>query len=253
MPKKKSITEKKRPGKDGRFDIQDWARGHHDLLLVAALALYTVFSLLVFDPKPFVGGDNAAYVSLSKSLAQGKGLSEIWTPEAKPHTQYPFGFPLLLAPVSALKLSYAWYKLIPWLAGFLVLLVFWMILGKNANMVRVLSVLLLSVNPFFLDYTHWVLSELPFMFFVMLSFLLLKKWEGKGGFLWLVMAMAAAVFANHIRSAGLALYLGIFLFLLFKRRYKESMIFLAGCIILTLPWALGIAITGLRVDTWTSF
>lgn len=224
---------------DGKsLNLSGWAEKNHRLLSIAVLILFIVLSLLMFDPKPFVGGDNAAYVSLSKSLVQGKGLTEIWTPGGRPHTQYPFGFPLLLSPISLLKLPYAWYKLIPWLSGLLSLLALGLLIkdGKKAH--YIVPVFLLAINPYFLEYTHWVLSELPFTLFVLLTFFLLQRWEKSGRHIWLIGMILSAVLTNYIRSAGIALYLGIFIYLLFKRKFKASAIFMAGCIALTLPWAL---------------
>jgi len=238
MGKKKKIQPPIGTAVGRDFDLTGWAESHSRWLLVSIMAAFVVLSLLMFDPKPFVGGDNAAYVSLSRSLVQGKGLSEIWTPEGKPHTQYPFGFPLLLAPVSLLKLPYVWYKLIPWLSGLLSLLAFGLLVKEKSKTFYLLPVLLLALNPYFLEYAHWVLSELPFTFFILLSFLWLQRWENKGGYFWLAAVIISAVFANYIRSAGIALYLGIFLYLLFKGKFKEAGIFIAGCIILTLPWSL---------------
>lgn len=236
MSKRKKITKDNETAKT--FDISGWAEKNSLWLTVSILVLFTVLSLLMFDPKPFVGGDNATYVSLSKSLVQGKGLTEIWTPEGKPHTQYPFGFPLLLAPVSFLKLSYPWYKLIPWLSGLLSLLVFGLLIKDDKKVLFVLPIFLLAINPYFLEYAHWVLSELPFALFVLLTFLSFKKWEERGGNIWLATSIFSAVFANYIRSAGIALYLGIFLYLLLKRNFKAATIFITGCIVLTLPWSL---------------
>jgi hypothetical protein len=236
------MSKRKKTIKDNEtaktFNVTDWAEKNQYWLTASVLILFTVLSLLMFDPKPFVGGDNAAYVALSKSLVQGKGLTEIWTPENKPHTQYPFGFPILLAPVSLLRLPYAWYKLVPWLSGLLSLLALTILIKNGTKIFYIIPAFLLAINPHFLEYAHWVLSELPFMFFVLLTFLAMKRWEGKGGYLWLGISILSAVFANYIRSAGIALYLGIFLYLLFKRKFKEASIFIAGCIIFTMPWSL---------------
>ena len=220
------------------YDLTGWAEKHSQWLLISILAVFVILSLLMFDPKPFVGGDNAAYVSLSRSLVQGKGFSEIWVPQVKPHTQYPFGFPLLLAPISLLELPYVWYKVIPWMAGLLSLLAFGMLMKEENKALYLLPVFLLALNPYFLEYTHWVLSELPFTFFVVLTFWLLRQWEKRSGYVWLTALIISAVFANYIRSAGISLYLGIFIHLLFKRKLRAAGIFIAGCVALTLPWAL---------------
>ncbi|MCU0606162.1 MAG: glycosyltransferase family 39 protein [Candidatus Edwardsbacteria bacterium] len=215
-----------------------WHTRHPRLALGAVLASFAVLSLLMFDPKPFVGGDNAAYVALSRSLAGGTGFSEIWTPQGGPHTQYPFGFPLLLAPFSLAGAPYAWYKLIPWLSGLLVLAALWLLLAAGHRAAGALAVLLLAVNPLFLEYSHWVLSELPFLLSALVTFLVLRRWEERGGHGWLAALVLSAAWTNYVRSAGIALYAGIFAYLLIRRRYREAGAFIAGCVALTLPWAL---------------
>jgi len=60
------------------------------------IGLYAVLSLLLFDPKLFIGGDNAVYINLAQSLTQGKGYRNLNQPGEPGHTQYPPAFPTLL-------------------------------------------------------------------------------------------------------------------------------------------------------------
>ena len=59
--------------------------------------------IVLFDPKPHTGGDNASYIFLAESILDlSSPYADNITPgEVKPHTQYPFGYPLILAPVVA--------------------------------------------------------------------------------------------------------------------------------------------------------
>ena len=54
-----------------------------------------------FDSKLSLSGDNAEYIIIARSLAQGEGLSYIHSPEPRPATKSPFGLPLLLAPLAS--------------------------------------------------------------------------------------------------------------------------------------------------------
>ena len=67
-------------------------------LLVIAASL--VVGVWTFDPKLSLSGDNAEYIILARSLAQGEGLTHINSPDPGPATKFPFGFPLLLAPLA---------------------------------------------------------------------------------------------------------------------------------------------------------
>ncbi len=210
---------------------------HGGKIFLGLLAVYIVLSLVLFDPKPFVGGDNAAYVALSKSLAQGKGMSEIWTPEQRPHTQYPFGFPLMLAPVSLLKLPYAWYKLVPWLAGLAGILLTWLLVREQGPGAALAACLLLAVNPHYLEYSHWVLSELPFLATMMLALWSLWRWEKGGDRRWFLGSVLAAAASIHIRSAGVALLAAVPIHLAFRGKIKWALVYLAAVAALMVPWA----------------
>ena len=67
------------------------------LFIVAATFLLGVWT---FDAKLSLSGDNAEFIALAHSLAQGEGLLHINSPDPQPATKYPFGFPLLLAPMA---------------------------------------------------------------------------------------------------------------------------------------------------------
>lgn len=202
--------------------------------------LYGAFSLLAFDPKPFVGGDNATYILLSQAMVQGRGFVDHWMPGEPPHTVYSFGFPALLLPVSLLHLSYSWYKVIPWLSGLCcVLLVFPLFRRQGPPLLAAVACVLMTVNPSFIEYSHWVLSELPFMAFMLLTLWLLMKWEkddNRPWFFWLMILAAAA--AYNVRNTGVALVGGIFIYLMVKRRFRDAGIFIAAFAVLILPWTL---------------
>lgn len=230
----------KSAGKDRvRLDsLTDWVQKRGGAVLAAVLLVYVVFSALLFDPKPFVGGDNAAYVALSGSLVQGRGLTEIWTPQQQPHTQYPFGFPLMLAPISILKLPYVWYKIVPWLAGLAGILLSWHAFRKHGFWLTAATCLLLAINPQYLEYSHWVLSELPFLAAVMLSLWALERWEISGKWQWFLGSILAVAAGIHIRNAGVALLAAVPLYLAYCRKFRWALIYLASGIALMIPWSL---------------
>ncbi len=68
----------------------------HKLLLLF-LFIYIVLSFFLFDPKLFSGGDNAVYIILAESIVSGEGYKDMYMPDEPPHSQYPFGFPIMLS------------------------------------------------------------------------------------------------------------------------------------------------------------
>ena len=85
------------------------------LLEIFALAGLILFLAIIYI-RPLNGyltsfGDNATYVLLGKSIAEGRGYRSIWSPGEPPHYHYPFFFPLLLSPIILLAgLSFLWMK-----------------------------------------------------------------------------------------------------------------------------------------------
>ena len=68
-------------------------KNYYYVLIIVFTAL--VVGIICFDTNLYVSGDNAIYINLGKGIAEGKGMQG--------HTQYPFGFPLMLAIVQIIS------------------------------------------------------------------------------------------------------------------------------------------------------
>jgi hypothetical protein len=209
-------------------------------VLLLCLLVFLVLALLSFDPKPFLGGDNATYILLAKGMLQGKGFRDIWAPGMPAHTQYPFGFPLLLTPfVGLFPNSVVPIKLFILALALASLWLVW-VLGKDAwpDEERLFLAALLALSPALIEFSHWELSEVPYLCVSFLALFLLQGREGewKDWRFWLgVIAMA---FAYHIRTAGIALVVSLPVYLILRRRWASFGITLAGLFLLLFPWAL---------------
>ena len=207
-----------------------------------------LMGLLLFDANLSLSGDNANFINLGRSLAGGLGLVEtIGGGDPIPHTKYPFGFPLLLAGVEiafpgnliALKglvvLLYAisiplTYLLIRCFAGAP------MALGVSA---------LCLVSPPLLDFSHQVMSEIPFLTFSLLAlFLLHRAHNAESPIAHLALATLAIIAAYYIRSAGILLVGTGVLFFVLNKKWKEAGIIAGGCFLLALPWQIRTAALG---------
>jgi hypothetical protein len=207
-----------------------------DSLLWLFLSIYVILSLLLFDPKLFTGGDNAVYIILGEAIAKGTGFKNIYLPDDPPHTQYPFGFPLLL---SILILIFGTniiiFKFFILFMGVLSLYFFYKIsqhLFKDN--VRFLMPFFISI-PIFIIYNHWVLSEIPFLCFSLGSlFFLLKARTNKKIFYYL--SFVFGIYSFFIRTAGISMILALALYLLIKKEYKYLLTFLILFFIIFVPW-----------------
>ncbi|HTW92427.1 MAG TPA: hypothetical protein VMH22_12060 [bacterium] len=239
----------KRPDGTGRR-TQTAVAGHHRLFLPLLLGIYVVFSLLLFDPKPATFGDNAIYLTLGKSLAAGKGYRDLYLPDAPVHTQYPPGFPLMLAgitlltggrhsPTGATPTTVLFAKLFVLLTGVGAMFFIYRLCRLTFQEKAWPIMAVFASMPAFVVNNHWVLSELPFMLatFAALYCLVLAEVRPKATAARLrILAGGLAVAACYIRTAGLAVVLSLLLLFLVRRQYRDLVILLLLFAATVVPW-----------------
>lgn len=242
----KSKPKAKSPPKSGPEAVSPATAGdNRNRWIVVGLVAITVFLCAGhFDPKLHTGGDNALYVMLSESiLTMGDGFSTTIEPgPAVPHTLVPPGYPMLLAAVGALfgrnivLLKLLSLALTAGTAWIFCLFVRDRARRREGPYPQLLLPLAFAASPLMIDYSHWILSEAPFVFFVMLSLFFLQRDSGdrEDRNFWL--ALAAAVASYYVRSVGALLLVAASVGYLVRRRWRKFLIhgFVGGS--LTIPW-----------------
>lgn len=171
------------------------------------------------------GDDFAWYIVQAKSILDNSTdefmqQSAFTNGESTTHLgplAYPWGYPLILAPVFAIKgISPLALKLpgLLFYAGFLACLYFLM-KARLTEAESLLVVSLFAFNPLLLQFLDQILSDIPFLFFSTL-FLLLMTQETKRSALHHVFIGAVIFFTTFLRVAGVLL-LGCFLIVEFFR------------------------------------
>ncbi|HSB02275.1 MAG TPA: hypothetical protein VLE49_16615 [Anaerolineales bacterium] len=175
------------------------------------------------------GDDFAWYIFQAKSIVTGT-TDEFMKESAFTNYQstthlgplaYPWGYPLILAPAYALKGISPLTLKIPALfffAGFLVCLY---LLAKD-HFTRTESLIIVSLfafNPLLLKFLDQILSDIPFLFFSTLAFLLMTQ-EGKRGIVHYALIGASIFFMAILRVTGVLL-LGCFLIVEFFKLLKN--------------------------------
>lgn len=172
--------------------------------IIFLLVMVSLLGFMLFSFIPFDGGDNLQYFFLSRSIQQGE-YRNIWLPESPLHTNYPPLFPLLLAVCP----NYLCCKFLVF--GLFLLTVFFAYrLFGELNLPRY-TVLLFALSPLLLQYSHWVLSEMPYLLFSILA--LLCFYRRKWGLMFLF-----GVCAYFTRSIGISLMVGLMFGYLIQRR-----------------------------------
>jgi len=248
---KKAPKKKTRTTRTGRTPqtggISRFIKGHLLWLLLGLIVVGGVCSILVFSPLLSTNGDNALYIVLALSWAQGKGNSTICTPGEPPNTMVPPGYPLLLAPLTAISTtSYVPLKLLSTVLFLLSLPLLMLIIVRHEgrSSLALAVAVLAAVNYNLLAYGTMVMTEIPFLFFSLLGIFLLGRSLGLsgdrmsgGGKALFGLAIFCLVFAYHIRSIGVVLPAALVIMLLLKKRYRLALVAFLVILCLVLPWA----------------
>lgn len=199
----------------------------------AFMALHLALAALAWDPVPHAGGDNTAYLALARSLLDYGRYLELWDPARPPHTQYPPGFPAILAVAWTLGLR-SWGGLKLMMLGISALAVglsyLWLRHRVEPLAAGVLAGIL-AVAPGLAAENQWVLSDVPFWAATVGSLLALER--GRKGW-----GIGLAFVALGFRLAGLPLILAIGVCLLLRREWRWAVGLLAVLGAASLAWVL---------------
>ncbi|MCE5270285.1 glycosyltransferase family 39 protein [bacterium] len=226
--------------------LTGWAGRNRRNVLYVSLLANLVLCLFLFDPKPHTGGDNASYIILAQSILHpGDGYTQHIGPgPVVPHTQYPFGYPLLLAPLVALAgVNFVVLKLLSVAFSLLSVFLFHRIMKCNTTpVIAAAATLCFALNPVLVDFSHWVLSEEAFLCFSLLALYFLTEATRGGGEVrfgrtfWL--AVVCLAFTAHIRSIGVAFVGGGMLYFMVRRQWKALAVFFLAVAALMAPWTI---------------
>lgn len=223
--------------------LESWIGSNRRRVTIVSLILNLLLCLALFEPKLHTGGDNANYIILAESILKtGDGYSQHISPgPPQPQTLYPFGYSLLLAPVVALLgPNVLALKALSILFSLGVVLLFsllaWRLTGPLPWAGLTLAV---AVNPVIVEYSHWILSEIAFQFFSILTLYLMVRAEEDrhrpyGPYFWA--GVLALAFTFHIRTIGISFVIAGFAYLAFRRSWTRLAVFTLAVSLLLAPW-----------------
>jgi len=211
------------------------------ILLVAAIAFMVIYNQ-VFDGKLDSNGDNASYYILGKALANGNGYVNINNINKEANNHFPPGYPVIVSGIikvfgdspENLKIANGLFLLLTHIA-----LYFLIKHVTNRESAAIIALLLVIMNSHLLRYSTIIMSEVPFLFFstaTLLAFTKInyQKPPWKDVYLYIVIALLTISF--HIRTSGVALIVGILLFLVISRHWKHVAIITIILLLLAMPW-----------------
>lgn len=190
---------------------EDSTERERALVFAGVMVLALVVSLLLISDKLFFvfGFDTPNYILLAKSIATGHGYSDINSPGFPPHTQYPPGLPLILAPVLYLfGYNLVWMHLVIIAFALFSMPLIRRVFGSADLPYLGIFIALLTLTSFhFVEFSREILSEVPYLFFSLLGLLFFEKYlQKRESQLYLVLFTAALVAAYFVKMIGITLY-----------------------------------------------
>jgi hypothetical protein len=196
----------------------------------------------IFDKKIAFLGDNASYYVFGRSIAHGNGYVNAHVVSKTPVNSFPPGYSALISVVmktvgediTTIKKTNG----VLYFASLVILFFFFRQISQNIHLSFILT-LVMMFNFYLLQYSTWMMSEIPFIFFSSLSLLGLAQLNLDKNPLkdpWFYVFVLTMVASYHIRSQGIALFGGAFLFLLIQRNWKYLAATSVGFISLIIPW-----------------
>lgn len=206
-------------------------------MLGALIAAHVILAVLVIEPAPHTGGDNAGYLTLAHSLLERHQYRDLYDSTEPVHTQYPPVFPIILAIALTLGIK-PWFQLKLLTIAFSAVAVAFSFLwirrhGRPELATGVAAVLALS--PGVLAQAHWELSDVPFWAMTMVAVWAWQRAPGgiRARFL---IAVVMTTLAYFTRSAGLPLLLAAGGWLALRKRWPQLAVFAAIILPLAFLW-----------------
>ncbi len=217
------------------------------ILLIAFIPTYNH----IYDSKIAFLGDNANYYILGKALANGDGFINAQSPTKAAANSYPPGYPAFIATVMTIANdsveTIKYTNGILYFASLVVLFFFFREITNNIHL-SFAMVFTMMFHYYNLQYSTWMMSEIPFIFFSSIGLLALTKidierapWKSP----WFFLMLLSTSFSYYVRSQGIALIGGVGLYYLIHRNWKYMFSYGIGFLAIAIPWYIrGLAFAG---------
>jgi len=203
-----------------------------ELRLAGLLFLQLILIFLAFDFQIFMGGDAHSDILLAESILSGNGYRDIWDPQQPQDNWRRPGMPVLIAFLYLLfGHNYLIIKFLMVLLTCMITVLLYLVFKDEIGDNLWFLLLLFITNAAILEFARYELTEIPYLFVILLSIYFWKKQKYIGTILCLILAY-------HIRTEALALIGAFLIYYLLQNNWKKLLIFGASILAGILPWTL---------------
>lgn len=209
-----------------------------DPKLVALLFLQLILIFLAFDFEIFMGGDAHSDILLAESILSGAGFRDIWDPQQPQDNWRQPAMPILIAALYAiLGDNYMAIKFLVALLTFGITILLYLLFKDELDHQLWFLLILFVSNAVILEFSHYELTEIPYLFVVILSFYFWQKKKYAGTIICLLLSY-------HFRNEALALIGGYLIYFVIQRNWRNFLVFGCSLGLGILPWTIRSLLVG---------
>lgn len=196
------------------------------ILIISGFILVILVQVLAFNPALDRNGDNARYICGAISLAKTGEYKDIEHPNEHYKTTDQPGVSIMLAPlVKIFGVNILLFKFVPFLLTIGSLILFFILLENFiAKEIAIILTLILGTQPYISTFSSMIMTEIPFIFFSLLSFWLLLKYEKseKINYIMGILCALSILMTYFSRTMGIGFSISSVLYFVLKKDWKKA-------------------------------
>lgn len=195
-------------------------------LIISGFVLLILVQVLAFNPALDKNGDNARYICGAISLARTGEYKDIEHPNEHYKTTDQPGVSIMLAPfVKIFGINILIFKFLPFLLSIGAIILYFILL-KNfvAKGIAVILTLILGTQPYISTFSSMIMTEIPFIFFTLLSLWLLDKYDKseKINYIIGILCASSILMTYFSRTLGIGFSVSSVLYFVLKKDWKKA-------------------------------
>lgn len=232
------------------------------LIHIAILgAVFAAVFAYIFNSALDLNGDNCSYYMYATSMAGGRGYTDLININQPPGSAFPPGYPLLMTPLRFVTDSIIAQKILNGIFLYIAAIFLYLFVRRNrfSAALAMAAAVVVLLNYRVLGFATIMMSEMSYL---MLSAIILwlvvrfderddgdvhVKWWKNPHFYLLVLC---AGFAYQIRTQGITIVVAVGVWMLFGRKWFQTLGFIVGFALTTLPWTIRNHIAGLGANRY---
>lgn len=225
-------------------------------------AVFAAVFAYIFNPALDLGGDNCVYYMYATSIAEGKGYTDLSSINQPPGSTFPPGYPLLMAPLRFITDSIVAQKILNGIFLYIAAIFIYLFIRRNKLSVALAmtAAVVMLLNYRVLEFATIMMSEMSYLMFSAIILWLVVRFDERDGHdgdvkkwwknphFWLLVICAG--FAYQIRTQGIAIVVAVAVWMLVSRKWLQTLGFIAGFALTTLPWTIRNHVVGLGANRY---